>query len=147
MASVRFHRPTSGIGSSNAALANVKSMRMLTNEMDFFMHKPANHLLENREENEAYCMAKPGEEYVVWFTGKGRVILNVEAGKYRIVKNEKNENVLRELSTLDIPPGKYEVKWLNIRSSQWTEPQTIELPGVLETPSDEPWAVIIRSAK
>ena len=144
-ASVRFHRPTSGLGNSHIALAHVKTMRMLTDEIDFFKHKPANHLLEKREENEAYCIAKDQEEYVIWFTGKGEVNLNMFSGKYRIVKNEKNQKHLYELSTLDVPKREYEIKWLNVLTSKWTETQVMKMPGLLKTPSDEQWAVIIRS--
>jgi hypothetical protein len=118
-ASVRFHRPEHGLGLNHVAQHHIKSMRMLTGEMDFFRHKPANHLLVNREENEAYCLAIVGEEYVVYFTGKGEVELDVQAGKY-------------------------EVKWLQIRTSQWSIPQQTDFPHILKAPSGDQWAVFIK---
>jgi hypothetical protein len=121
-ASVRFHRPDAGLGNSDVALSHIKSMRMLTGEMDFFNHKPANHLLTDREENEAYCLAIEGREYAVYFTGKGEVGLNA-------------------------PAGEYEVKWLQIRTSQWSISRNIELPGELKTPSDDQWVVFIKKAE
>lgn len=121
-ASVRFHRPDAGIGNSHLALSHIKSMRMLTGEMDFFRHQPANHLLTNREENEAYCLAIEGKEYAVYFTGKGEVGLNA-------------------------PAGKYEIRWLNIHSSEWSKTETKEWPVDLKTPSEEQWVVFIKKAE
>ncbi len=117
-ASVRFHRPEAGLGNSEPALSHIKSMRILTDAMDFFKHRPANHLLLNREVNEAYCLAAEMNEYAVYFPAKGEIILN-------------------------IPDGKYEVRWLNILSSEWSEPEPMELPGELKTPTDDQWAVLI----
>ena len=91
------------------------------------------------------AFAKDQKEYVIWFTGKGEVKLNVFFGKYRVVKNEKNQNFLYDLSTLDVPKRKYEIKWLNVLSSKWTESQVMEMPGLLKAPTDEQWAVLIRS--
>ncbi len=120
-ASARFHRPDYGLGLNHVAQHHIKSMRTLTGQMDFFRHKPANQLLVNREENEAYCLAIEGEEYAIYFTGKGEVELNV-------------------------PAGEYEVKWLQISTSQWSIPQMMEFPGKLKTPSDDQWAVLIKKS-
>ncbi len=118
-ASARFHRPDFGLGLNHVAQHHIQSMRMLTDEMDFFHHKPANHLLLNREENEAYCIAKEGEEYAIYFTGRGEM-------------------------ELDLPEGEYEVRWLQVRSSQWSPAQTILNPDTLKTPSDDQWAVFLK---
>ncbi len=118
-ASARFHRPDWGMGLNHVAQHHIKSMRMLTDSLDFFNMKPANHLLTNREENEAFCISIDDKEFAIYFTGKGDVSLNV-------------------------PPGEYEVNWLQIRSSQWGEPYTMQFPGTLKTPSDDQWAVLIR---
>jgi hypothetical protein len=117
-ASARFHRPDWGLGLNHVAQHHIKSMRMLTDSLDFFRMKPATHLLGDREENEAFCISVDGKQYAIYFTGKGKVTLNV-------------------------PPGNYEVNWLQIRSSHWGEPTTMELPGKLKTPSDDQWAVLI----
>lgn len=117
-ASVRFHRPEAGLGNSETALSHIKSMRNLTDAMDFFNHRPANHLLLKREANEAYCLASEMDGYAVYFPAKGEI-------------------------TLNIPKGKYEVRWLNILTSEWSEPKTMQLPDELKTPTDDPWAVLI----
>jgi hypothetical protein len=120
-ASVRFHRPDAGLGNSVEALSHIKSMRMLTGAMDFFNHKPANHLLTDREENEAYCLAIEGKEYAIYFPGKGEV-------------------------GLKIPAGKYEIRWLNILTSEWSRTETKRFTRELKTPSGDQWAVFIRKA-
>lgn len=112
-------RPPYGLGLNHVALHHIQSMRLLTGEMDFFRHDPAIHLLGDREENEAYCLAIEGEEYAVYFTGKGNVTLNT-------------------------PPGRYAMKWLQVRTSQWSESITVNLPGELKNPSDDQWVVLIR---
>jgi hypothetical protein len=118
-ASARFHRPPWGIGLNDIAAANLASLRMLTDSMDFFNHLPANHLLSERSDNEAYCMAIPGEEYVLYFPAAGNVVLETQ-------------------------PGNYEISWLRTHYPGWQEPYLLELPGMIETPDDDHWAVLIR---
>lgn len=81
--------------------------------------RPANHLLGNREENEAFCIAVEDREYAIYFTGKGEV-------------------------TLNIPQGEYELHWLQIRSSRWGEPKNMEFPSTIKTPSHDQWVVLVR---
>ena len=118
-ASVRFHRPAWGLGNNPIALSQIKGMREFTNAINIFNHKPSNHLLSEREENEAYCLAADEKEFALYFPANGEVVLNA-------------------------PTGKYEARWLNIFSSEWSNPKTLELPGEVKTPTDNQWAVIIR---
>jgi len=76
-AAVRFHRPTSGLGLGDTARAVIKGMRVVTDRIDFFNAVPRNDLLGQREENEAYCRALPGEDYLVYFPGAGEVDLDL----------------------------------------------------------------------
>ena len=75
-AAVRFHRPPSGLGLGDTAQAVIHGMRMATDRMDFFEAEPHNDLLGQREENEAYCRAVPGEDYLVYFPDRGEVQLD-----------------------------------------------------------------------
>jgi hypothetical protein len=109
--SARFHRRPWGLGHTQQAMNNVLSMRMLTDEMDFFNHRPMLHLLSASEPNEAYCMAIPGKEYVAYFPSSGEVILNAE-------------------------PGKYQSRWLNIENSAWGETFELELPTTIKNDED-----------
>jgi hypothetical protein len=106
--SARFHRRPWGLGNTQLAMSNVRSMRMLTDEMDFFSHLPMLHLLSEREPNEAFCMAIPGKEYVVYFPASGEVMLNGQ-------------------------PGKYKAKWLDIDNSAWDHTFELELPSSIKT--------------
>ena len=76
-AAVRFHRPPSGLGLGDTARAVIQGIRMATDHMDFFNAEPHNDLLYDRAENEAYCRAVPGKEYLVYFPEKGQVRLDV----------------------------------------------------------------------
>lgn len=118
-ASARFHRPLWGIGLNDVAMANLQSMRMVTDSMHFFNHLPANSLLSGREENEAYCMAFSGNEYMIYFPVAGSVFL-------------------------DATPGDYELLWLRTQIAEWQKPYNLELPGIIATPDDDHWAVLIR---
>ncbi len=123
LASARFHRPDSGQGLGDKAQANLKSMRMLLNEISVFTCRPHNDLLSDRQENEAYCTANPGTEYAVYFPNGGKVSLNVSA-------------VGRPVT----------VRWLDIMKSKWVEAKAPQTNGavVLECPSKGYWAVLVR---
>jgi hypothetical protein len=76
-AAVRFHRPPSGLGLGDTAQAVIHSMRMATDRIDFFSAAPHNDLLYEREDNEAYCRAVPGKDFLIYFPEAGEVKLKV----------------------------------------------------------------------
>jgi len=101
-ASTRFHRPTSGQGLNDIAQHVIQSMRLYINQADFFNAIPSNHLLSERDENEAFCRATEGKEYAVYFPKGGEVKLTTTT-----------EN------------GEISIKWLDILGSTWTQPALI----------------------
>jgi len=123
LASARFHRPDSGLGLGEKAQANIKSMRMLTDEMSVFSCAPRNDLLSGRQENEAYCLARPGVEYAVYFPNGGKVTLNI--------------------NPIDRPAT---VRWLDVMKSEWVDLKSAQMDGTvsLECPSKGYWAVLVR---
>ncbi len=123
LASARFHRPTSGLGLGKKAQANIRSMRMLTGNMDIFTCVPHNNLLSNRKPNEAYCLANPGVEYAVYFPNGGEVTLDISK--------------LKKQSA---------IRWLDIMKSRWLEAQRAELKEklTLRCPSQGYWAVLVQ---
>lgn len=126
-ASARFHRPDSGVGLSKIAQAHLKSMRMITDEIDVFTCEPHNELLSNREDNEAYVLAHPGKEYAVYFTNGGSVDLNLSAdGK-------------TDAKTLS-------VRWLYINNSKWKPPEEIPFNEsiTLTAETKAHWAVLVK---
>jgi hypothetical protein len=107
-AAVRFHRPPSGLGLGDTALAVIHDVRMATGRMDFFHARPHNDLLSEREENEAYCRAVPGKEYLVYFPEAGEVKLDVSGSE-----------------------SKLEVTRLEIMTGNWTEEELVASDGKL----------------
>jgi hypothetical protein len=127
-ASSRFHRegPSPlffGAGLSDLALTHLHSMKMLVDQMEIFNCVPSNHLLDDREPNEAYCLAENGKQYALYFPDGGDILLDLSgAGQ------------------------KMELRWLNIMKSEWQKPQVLEgnKKVRIQTPGSGHWAVIIR---
>lgn len=121
-ASSRFHRPPYGLGLSKKAQAHIKSMRMLTDQMDIFTCAPHHGLLSNRKPNEAYCFANPAEECAVYFPDGGEVTLDV--------------------SSLGKPA---EARWLDISGSRWQnrQPTGPRQSIALRPPGSGHWAVLL----
>ena len=77
-AAVRFHRPPTGLGLGDTARAVIGATREATGRIAFFDAEPRNDLLSGREENEAYCRAVPGKDYLVYFPDAGEVELHLQ---------------------------------------------------------------------
>jgi len=56
-ASIRFHRPESGLGINDKAVACIQAARLLEREVPLWELEPANSLLGDRTDNEAYAAA------------------------------------------------------------------------------------------
>ncbi len=123
LASARFHRPGSGQGLSDNAQANIRSMRMITDRMNVFTCTPSNSLLSDREDNEAYCLANPGNEYAVYFPNGGEVTLDIGAVNKPVT-----------------------VRWLDVMKSKWSGRKRIKGKSkiTLTCPSQGYWAVLVR---
>lgn len=77
-ASFRFHRRTTfssgildGFGLSAPAQQHLRSLRLFLDHVHLFDLAPRNELLSGRSDDEAYCLAKPGRQLAVFFTGAG----------------------------------------------------------------------------
>ncbi len=122
LASSRFHRPDSGLGLSQKAQASLRSMKHLREEMDFFASEPHNDLLTERQSNEAYCLAQPGQSYAVFFPNGGAVSLKTQSSG-----DPKT------------------IRWLNILSHTWQGSQsTTEDVVQLTAPSKEYWVALVK---
>ena len=124
-AAVRFHRPDAGLGLSPAAIAAIQAARKLESLIPAWEVNPANHLLGQREKNEAYLAAHPGQKYALYFTHGGSVSLDLKK-----------------------QPGHYRVKWINIATGQWAGEAKIEGGSAItiQAPGEGNWvAAIVRS--
>lgn len=121
-ASARFHRPTSGQGLNETAQQVIRSMRELSERSDFFAGQPTLDPLTNRVKDEQYCRAVPGREYMVYFTRKGEVQL--------------------ELTPYE---GTFSLSWLHILESRWVPGGKVigGSPAELKTPGDGHWIALI----
>ena len=52
---------------------------------------PTTDYFSNREDNEAYVIANPGQEYAIYFPKGGSVDLNLSVGKKTRCKNSKTQ--------------------------------------------------------
>jgi hypothetical protein len=123
-AASRFHRPNSGLGITGEAQNVIRSTRMITSEIDFFISKIGNDLMINREENEAYCRYVDRKEYIIFFPHGGDV-------------------------DIQLPEGRYLIKWLRISNSKWESEKTIEVKNELEllAPENDMWFALIKRLK
>jgi hypothetical protein len=121
-ASARFHRPDSGLGLSAPAVAALRAARNLESLIKLWDVEPANHLLSDRADNEAYLAARPGAAYALYFPAGGSVGLDLRQA-----------------------PGPFEVRWIDIATGQWGQRES--LPGggqpTVAAPGNGPWAAAI----
>jgi hypothetical protein len=84
--------------------------------------EPANQLLSNRENNEAYLATKPGQAYALYFTAGGSVGLDLKAA-----------------------PGQFEVRWIDIATGEWGKREKIKGGSVatIAAPGKGHWTAAI----
>ncbi|MBN1675960.1 MAG: hypothetical protein JXR37_33260 [Kiritimatiellae bacterium] len=132
-ASVRFHRPPTGLGLSALAQANIRAVRAFAGRMKPWECEPHPELLGERTEDAAYCLARPGERYGLYFTGRGG------PGWVRLRLSGKERT-------------RWTLTWINVGSGQGAEP----IPFAVNEPavqmplrgSDYGWAAVVeRSAE
>jgi hypothetical protein len=135
-ASIRFHRHTptrpgglrEGFGLAPEGQRHLRSMRQFVDAVDLFRMSPRNDLLSERVPNEAYCLAEPGRQCAVFFTGDGD-------GSVRI-----------ELAPSECP---LQLRWLDIAASRWGQETAISGRGdcILQAPGSGHWVAVLTPAK
>ncbi len=122
VAAARFHRPDSGLGLSEPASASIRAARKLESLVRLWDVEAANELLTDREENEAYLAARPGDAYALYFPDGGAVQLD-----------------LRQHA------GPFQVRWIDIATGEWDRTET--LPGgdrtTISAPAPGHWVAAI----
>jgi predicted SnoaL-like aldol condensation-catalyzing enzyme len=121
-ASLRFHRPDSGLGLNAKAVAAIRAARKLESKIPLWTVRPANELLSDREPNEAYLAANPGTAWAVYFPAGGEVQVDFSG-----------------------TAGALTAQWINIATGEWGPKQEIA-GGVkvkLSPPGKENWAAAI----
>jgi hypothetical protein len=121
-ASMRFHRPDSGLGLNDKAVAAIRAARKIESKIPLWSVRPANGLLSDREPNEAYLAADPGNAYILYLPAGGSVMVELTG-----------EN------------GPWIVQWVDIASGEWGPKQEIAEGGTtpLAAPQEGNWAAAI----
>jgi len=121
-ASLRFHRPDSGLGLNDKAVAALRAARKLESRIPLWTVRPANELLSDREPNEAYLAADPGRAYALYFPAGGSVQVDLSAAQDPLVAS-----------------------WINIASGEWGTTQELarDKRTRLAPPAAGNWAVAI----
>jgi hypothetical protein len=123
-ASARFHRPDTGLGFSKPSANAIRAARKLESLIPLWEVDPANELLRDRSENEAYLAAKPAKAYAVYFTDGGSVGLDLRKA-----------------------PGKYQLRWIDVGTGEWGAQGTLQGGAIapVAAPGRGHWvAVIVR---
>jgi hypothetical protein len=121
-AAVRFHRPPSGLGLNDKAVACLRAARKLESKTPLWSLRAANELLSDRGENEAFLAADAGRAYALYMPSGGEVRVDLSKAA-----------------------GALTVAWINVDSGEWGREVRIE-PGdsvPLESPGDGNWAAAI----
>ncbi|NND09147.1 MAG: hypothetical protein HKN87_22480 [Saprospiraceae bacterium] len=123
-ASARFHRPDSGNGFNDRTRASIKAARLVESKIKFWDIEPHTELLSDRDANEAYLAASPGESYLIYFTYGGNVGLDLSAAR-----------------------GDFEVLWISVTEGRWLseKPTIIQGGAVVEisAPFKGGWVAMI----
>ncbi len=82
IAGVRFHRPLSGIGLSEKAKACLTATRKIESKVKFWDVTPKMDLLSDRDFDEAYLAADPGNQYILYFSHQGAGSVGLDLSKY-----------------------------------------------------------------
>ena len=106
-AAVRFHRPEGmwGIGLSERAQANIRSMSIFLEAFDIFNARPYGGIKMYGTVHEGYAMANMGKQYAVYLPG-GRYSVELDPWVYA---------------------RKVKIRYLDIDSSIWSDEEIIEL--------------------
>jgi hypothetical protein len=125
-ASVRFHRPPSGLGLNAKAIACLKSAQKTESLVPVWTVNPSGELLSGREKNEAYLVADPGKAYIVYFPNGGEVQLDVSAAT-----------------------GTLKARWINIDTGEWDKSQDFQTGNniSLSAPGRGNWVVVVTAGK
>lgn len=121
-ASARFHRPDSGLGLNDKAVACLRAVRKLEAKIPLWSVHAANGLLSDREPNAAYLAADPGKAYALYFPAGGKVTLDLSAAA-----------------------GQMSAHWIDIATGEWGPVQPVEGGAQREITAPGPgnWAAAV----
>ncbi len=111
-ASSRFHRPPSGLGLSQTSINCIKTVRKIEEKVKLWDIVPRMDLIKADTANLAYLAARQGEIYVIYFTGSGKVNLDLTGNQVT-----------------------FEIEWIPVETAEWANAGTISGGGWSEIES------------
>ena len=124
-ACARFHRPPWGLGLTAEAKACIAAVRKIESKVKFWDVEPRQDLLKNRETDEAYLAAKPGQAYILYFTAGGNGSVGLD------LTDQANRD--------------FDLSWVDIGSGQWGATATVSGGSTvtISRPGPGHWAAAI----
>jgi hypothetical protein len=121
-ASARFHEKH--LAFTEMAQQMIRGARAVTAAFDIFACEPRQDLLHADGDDVAYCLARPGVEYAVYFTNGGAAELDVAGCSTGI-----------------------SIRWYDIDQGQWTreEQAAAGRAARLQAPGPGQWAAVVRA--
>lgn len=121
-ASIRFHRPTAGLGLHDKAVASIRGARKLESQIPLWTLEPANDLLTDHKPNHAYLSAHRSQAFALYLPVGGGVRIDVSSTQEPLV-----------------------VRWVDIATGEWGPEQQIQGGGkvYLTSPGSGNWAAAI----
>ena len=107
---------------NDVARACIRAARKVESLVKFWDIEPCMDLLEGREEDEAYVAARPGEQYVLYFTDGGSVRLDLRGHR-----------------------GPFHLSWANVQTGDWGADSSLaggDAP-IIMAPGKGPWVAVI----
>ena len=106
-ASIRFHRPDSGLGINDKAVACIRAARMLEEKIAFWDVTPANEILDDRDHNEAYAATSEDKKRIATYFPAAK-----QAGRVTIDLGNKSQQ--------------WNVHWINIDVGKSLPPEVMQ---------------------
>jgi hypothetical protein len=126
-ASIRFHRPPSGLGLSRPVVQSLRAARSLLGSFDLYAASPDvnSEKLPNRTDNDAFLTYINGQSYLLYFPDGGSVDLDLSTEK-----------------------GKAEVQWLSImdKPEEWQTAEPVSGGDIhsMTAPGRGHWLALVR---
>lgn len=126
VAGVRFHRPDGGIGLSERARNSLRAVRLVEEKVKFWEVEARQDLLTDREPNEAYLAADPGQKYILFVPDGGKVGLQLDEHSATC----------------------FDITWVNVATGEVDSQEHLHGGEVfdIEAPGNGPWVAILVSA-
>jgi hypothetical protein len=128
VASIRFHRPDSGLGINDKAFACIRAARRLTASVPVWNLTPASHRLADCEANECYAAATENDSSVVLYFPASKSLRSV---RWQSRDTELNPELIESANR----SSQWSLLWIDIDRGQAAPPQ--ELVGNLVEPPVE----------